>query len=229
MKVLAGFTKLEPYIVPDAFSISFIGNEETAKIEYEESGIIDTKEDKESIKSQFEALHNKFGSRPEDMTYEISDNHFSIKETRTEEKEVALARIFNELIFQMKCYYSDSDIHKMVDSIVVSEVLEEGSSSSFSFPGRGSLPGIGFYVNFPSVNSSVVGFDNLISLIEISGSFSTMHRRSGDVLFNSSVENRFTGVDSTFDEVLVSSPSVADHLYHKFMNNYNKNLLQGAF
>ena len=113
MKVLAGFTKLEPYIVPDSFNFSFVGNGETAQIQYEESGTFNVTEDKESIQSQFESLHNRFGARSKDITFEIDKDHFSIKETRTERKEIALARIFNELIFQMKCHYSDSDLHRM--------------------------------------------------------------------------------------------------------------------
>ena len=225
MKVLAGFAKLEPYIVPDSFSFSLEEKGPEATVTYEERGKLDKGTDVESLKSQFEELHSKLGLSVENVSHEVKGDEFSFVEKRTEKRETALVRIFNEILFQLKCHYSDSDIHRMVDSIVVSEVLDEGSPSSAGFPGCGSLSGIGFYVNSLPIDPSVVSRHDFVSFVEIPGRFPAMHGCSRNVLLNRSVEYGFTSIDPAFDEVPVPLLLEADHFNQIFMGKYNKNLL----
>ena len=220
MKVLAGIAKLEPYIVPDSFSFSFESDGESAMIEYEERGILDPTMDSEGIKRQFADLHRRIGLSNDDVTMEIKDGQFLIREKRTERKEIALARIFNETLFQMKCYYSDSEIHRIVDGIVVSEILDDESA-----PLSGSFPGIGFYTDHFSIDPSFMTFNRFVGFPEIIQSYTSMVYRAWDVLFNSGIKKCLSRISSPFEQVFISLFLGMRHYYHRIRIRLNKNLL----
>lgn len=199
MKVLAGIAKLEPYIVPDAFRFSFEGDGDSATIEYEERGMLDPTTDSAGIKRQFADLHSKIGLSIDNVTMEVKDGQFLIREKRTERRDIALARIFNETLFQMKCYFSDDEIHRIVDGIVVSEILDDESA-----PLSGSSSGIGFYTDHFSIDHSFMPFDSFMGFPEIIQSSPPMVYRTRDVLLNRGIKKCLSHISSLFKQIFVS-------------------------
>jgi hypothetical protein len=165
-----------------------------------EKGSLNNLTEKKDVKTHLSNLSELIGISRENLQSEVKDDRFTIWSRTTEKREVALSRIFNEILFQMKCFYSDAEIHKMVDQIVVSEVLDDDLSSA-SAPG--SSPGVSFYLDGLSVDSSPGGLhlNGLVEVIPGSGSMAYGTR----IIARHSVPHRFCGIDPSFEEIPVTS------------------------
>ncbi len=225
MRVMAAVTKLEPYIVPDEFSFSFSGKGEAALTEYTERGAFQGIEDRRRFENEHETFLERNGIPKDAVESRVSDGGFEIKIALKERREIAISRIFNEVLFQMKCFYSDNDIHRMVDRIVVSEALEEDTVPLFPFIGLGSFPGVGFYVDFSAPDVFIMRSDSFKCPVKVLTGFRTMNYCTGGILGYSNIQNCLSGVYFSPYHVPVSFLLPVDHYSHDFNDRIHKKVL----
>ncbi len=221
MRATAGFVKLDEFIVPDEFSFTFRYNGSRANCTYTERGSFFSDEDARRFESSRRSFLSREGLPETSFSTEVNGKQFTVKIETDEKREVAISRIFNEILFQMKCHFSDDEIHRMVDEIVVTEVTEGDSSS----PGADSLsPGVTFYLDPFSIDGSR-GRIHLDSLVGVVPGLSALNNGT-KVISGIGVPNSFSAVDNSPDGVLSPGFSVPSHIYHEFRDKCDKNVLR---